>query len=263
MTDTVTSRRSALQIIAILLAVVVQIGATYLPALGIGENIGSRSDDVRTLITPSGWAFAIWGPLFLGSIFYAIWQALPGQRDNPLLGRIGWWSVGGLSAQGIWAVYTQSANLTFVSAIIILFSLVCLLAIMREVAALHRLMTTGERWLVGLLFTALAAWLTAASIVNISAAMVYHGVDLGDAAAVVTAGIVIVGGIIAAIAVARSRGAPWYAMVFLWALLAIYFRGGQEAAIIGYACIASAVLVAGTALSRLTDKGNRRFWTGW
>jgi len=257
------SRRPALQIAAILVAVVVQIGATYLPALGFGENIGSRSDDIQTLITPSGWAFAIWGPLFFGSICYAVWQALPGQRNNALLDRIGWWSVGGLSAQGIWAVYTQSAALTFISAIIIMFSLVCLLAIMRQLAGLHRLMTTGERWLVGLLFTALAAWLTAASIVNISAALVYHGLDVGDAAALVTAAIVVIGGLIAASAIFRSRGAPWYAMVFLWALLAIYFRGGQEAQGVAYACMASAILVAGAAIAKLSGPANRRFWTGW
>ncbi len=255
--------RSTFQIIAIILAVIVQIGATYLPLLGFGENIGSRSDDIRTLITPSGWAFAIWGPLFFGSICYAIWQALPGPRMSAFLGRIGWWSVGGLSAQGIWAVYTQSAALTFVSAIIILFSLVCLLAIMRQIVALERPMTTGERWLVGLLFTALAAWLTAASIVNISAALVYHGFDLGEAEAAATAGVVMVGGCIASLAIARSRGAPWYALVFLWALLAIYYRGGQEASAIAWACAGAAALVAASALIRLTDPTNRKFWLGW
>ena len=40
-----------------------------------------------------------------------------------------------------------------------------------------------------------------------------------------TTAMVAVGGVIAAIAVVQSRGNPWYALVFCWALLAIYFRG--------------------------------------
>ena len=55
------STRPAIQRLAIILAVVVQIGAGFLPRFGIGEFIGARSDAVRTLITPAGWAFAIWG----------------------------------------------------------------------------------------------------------------------------------------------------------------------------------------------------------
>ena len=102
--------RSLAQRTAIILAVVVQIGSSFLPELGLGQPIGNRSDAIRTLITPSGWAFAIWGPLFLGSTIYAIWQALPAHRHNALLARIGWPSVIALAAQGVWAIYTQFTN---------------------------------------------------------------------------------------------------------------------------------------------------------
>ena len=80
---TITTR-SPLQRIAIILAVVWQIGATFLPQLGLGDPIGDRSDSIRTLITPSGWAFAIWGPLFFGSACFAVWQALPKQAAEAM-----------------------------------------------------------------------------------------------------------------------------------------------------------------------------------
>ncbi|SMQ62450.1 hypothetical protein SAMN06297468_0702 [Altererythrobacter xiamenensis] len=254
-------RRSAIQRIAIVLAVIVQIGATFLPQLGFGEPIGDRSDSVRTLITPSGWAFSIWGPLFLGSAVYAIWQALPGQRHNSLLNQIGWWSVGALSAQGFWAIYTQFANLTIISAIIIAFSLICLLAILRTLVYREIPFTASERWIVTLVFSALAAWLTAATIVNISATLAYYGIGGDFAFPYITAGIVLVGGIIASIAVARSKGNPWYALVFCWALLAIYFRGGQESQAIAIACIVSGVLTAAAAAAPL-QPANRHHWFG-
>ncbi|MEQ8412462.1 MAG: hypothetical protein RIB52_13020 [Erythrobacter sp.] len=255
------STRPLSQRLVVILAVVVQIGATFLPDLGFGEQIGDRSDSVRTLITPSGWAFAIWGPLFIGSAVFAGWQALPAQRDNALLDRIAWPAAIALAAQGVWAVYTQFANLTFVSALIILVSLGGLLACLRALSQAKAL-SAGERWLAGLVLSALAAWLTAASIVNISASLVYHGVGGDFANPLAAALMVAVGGIVAALAVARSKGNPWYALVFCWALSAIYFRGGQEADIIAVACVASGALVLAVMLATLARSGNRRHWLG-
>ncbi|MXO47203.1 hypothetical protein GRI69_02850 [Erythrobacter vulgaris] len=254
--------RSALQRIAIVLAVVIQIGATFLPQLGFGEPIGDRSDSVRTLITPAGWAFAIWGPLFFGSAVYAIWQALSAQRHNTLLAKIGWSSAVALSMQGVWAIYTQFANLTFISALIILVSLIALLAIMRTLVAAERPFSAAERIIVAITFSALAAWLTAASIVNITASLVYHGVGGEAAFPMIAAGIVLVGGVFAALAVARSRGNPWYALVFCWALLAIYFRDGQESGAIAASAVVSGVLVLGSALIALRHKAHRYHWLG-
>lgn len=246
---------------AIILAVVIQIGSTFLPQLGLGDPIGDRSDSVRTLITPSGWAFAIWGPLFFGSAAFAIWQALPGQRDNRLLDRIGWPAAIALAAQGVWAIYTQFNNLTAISAVIILVSLVGLLMVLRALCDRQE-MTSGERWFAGLVFSALAAWLTAASIVNISATLAYYGIGGGFSVPIAAAVMVAIGGTIAALAVVRSRGNPWYALVFCWALLAIYFRGGQQASSIAIACIASGLLVLLGMFIGLSRPENRRHWMG-
>ncbi|OZA90552.1 MAG: hypothetical protein B7X57_11210, partial [Erythrobacter sp. 34-65-8] len=111
-------------------------------------------------------------------------------------------------------------------------------------------------------FSALAAWLTAASIVNVSASLVYHGVWGDGPYPAITALIVLVGGTIAALAVWHSRGNPWYAAVFCWALLAIYFRGGQESALIVIACAVSALAVIYAMLAKLSDRSDRRHWLG-
>ncbi len=253
--------RSVLQRVAIVLAVIIQIGATFLPALGYGDQIGSRSDAIRTLITPSGWAFAIWGPLFLGSAMFAIWQALPSQRGNALVNQIAWPAAVALAAQGVWAVYTQFANLNAISVGIIFASLIGLLIVLRALVQQARL-TTQERWFVALTFSALAAWLTAASIVNVSATLALYGIGGEFAYPMVAAIMVAIGAIIAGMAVVRSRGNPWYALVFIWALTAIYFRGGQEAGSIAIACVFGGVLVLLAALVGLSKPENRRHWLG-
>lgn len=255
--------RSNAQIIAILLAVFVQIGATFLPAMGLGDPIGDRSDSVRTLITPSGWAFAIWGPLFLGSAIFAVWQALPGQRHSDLLRDIGWYAVVALAAQGVWAIYTQFANLTFISALIIITSLVGLLAVLRRLSDHAGRFTTGERWVAGLTFSALAAWLTAATIVNISASLVYHGFSVAPTLEpTVTGTILVIGGAIAGMALRSTRGNPWYTLVFLWALFAIYMKGGQLHQAIALGTMIAAGLVIASFLSKFALAENRRHWIG-
>ncbi|MEE4540044.1 MAG: hypothetical protein V2J51_16330 [Erythrobacter sp.] len=250
------------QRVAIVLAVVLQIGATFLPQLGFGEPIGERSDAVRTLITPIGWTFAIWGPLFLGSAAFAVWQAMPGQRRSALLDRIAWPAAIALAAQGVWAIYTQFAALTFVSALIILTSLVGLLICFRALSKAATL-SAGERWIAALPLSALAAWLTAASIVNISATLVYHGVaEGGFSQPEIAAGMIAVGGIIAGLASYRSRGNPWYALAFIWALFGIYSRGGEAEMLVAAATIGAGIFVAASCLSALAKPDNRRHWIG-
>lgn len=253
--------RPASQRVGLCLAVMIQIGATFLPQLGLGEPIGSRSDGARTLITPIGWAFAIWGPLFALSAVFAVWQALPGQRSSALLARIFWPAAIGIAAQGIWAAYTQFANLTVISVVIILAALGGLLLVVRALIAAPRL-SRGERWLAAPVFGALAGWLTAASIVNIAASLKYHG--LGSAAPTpdLAAAMVLIGSAIAAAATARVRGNPFYGLVFCWALLAIYARGGQEYALIGWAAMAGAAMVLAALVWQLVRPENRRHWFG-
>lgn len=258
-----TQPRSAAQIVAIILAVILQIGTTYLPNLGLGEQIGERSDAIRTLVVPAGWAFAIWGPLFLGTSIYAVWQALPGQRSNALLDRIGWFTAGATAANGLWAIYTQFYNLTAISALIILFSLLCLLATFRQFVSWSNPFTTGERWIAVLTFSALAAWLTVASTVNITAALKYHGVGGSEQYPILAALIVLVAGVIGSFAVARSRGNPWYGIVILWAMLAIYFKGGQQHTEIAIATGLSAIFVIVTCLRLLSGRADRKHWLGF
>jgi hypothetical protein len=238
---------------------VLQILATMLPQLGFGEPIGEQSDDVSTLITPAGWAFSIWGPLFAGSILFAIYQALPSQRTSPLLARLRWPAAGAFLGNALWAIYTQCFDLSLISAAIILFTLTCLLIAYRRLARWDRPFSTGEKWLAVLPLSALASWLTAASIVNIAAALKFHGIEAGESAPLVAAIIVLVGGAIAAAATLAGRGNPPYALVFLWALAAIYADGGQRETLIAAATAIAALLVIAAAIVGL-KRGGGAHW---
>ena len=228
---------------AVAAAAVFQIAASSAPAFGFGEQIGARSDDVRSLITPASWAFAIWGPLFLGSVVFAIWQALPARAADPFVARLRWPAAGAFVGNGLWVLYTANLGLSIGSALIISASLASILAAYRVVATWEPRITRAHRWCAVLPLSALAAWLTAATIVNITATLKFYGVDADASGPLVASAILVVGGVIAGLALARGRGNPPYALVFLYALYAIYAAGGQADGSVAIGTMVAALLV--------------------
>ena len=188
-------------------------------------------------------------------------QVLPAQRSNALLARIAWPAAVALAAQGLWSIYTQLANLTVVSVLIILLSLGALLVVMRALVE-ETSLSRAERLLVAPAFSALTAWLTAASIVNVAASLRYHGLGGSEPTPFLAAAMVVIGALIAALAAIRLRGAPLYGLVFAYALVAINASGGQRFAEVGWAALGGAALVLAATLWRLWHPDGRRLWLG-
>ena len=230
--------------IVVLLCALGQIGAALLPAMGIGTPVGERSDAVQTLITPAGWAFSIWGALYLGSLVFAFLQFTSAGRDSTLFAALRWPAAGAFLGNALWATWVQLGDIDAVSTLIIFGSLVSILTVYRRISVWPAPFSAAERWGAILPLSALASWLTAASIVNVAATLRYYGVDAApDVAPLISAAIIVVGGLIAATALARGKGNPPFALVFLWALAAIFAAGGQEAAVVAVAAAIAAILV--------------------
>lgn len=258
-TTSTLARPAPLSWLAPLAFAILQILTPTLPLLGIGEQIGERSAAVGTLVTPAGWAFSIWGALYTGSLVFAVYQALPAHRDGALVSRVRLPAAGAFAGNALWALYTQSFGLNAVSVLIIAFTLVCLLAAYRVFAGWPRSFTAGERWCAALPLTALAAWLTVATTVNIAASLRFHGVEGGAATPMIAAAVVIVAGALGAAALLRGRGAPPYALVFLWALAAIYADGGQQASEVAVAAVLAALAILAATVVGLS-RGGVRHW---
>ena len=52
-------------------------------------TVGAVSDSYSTFFTPAGYTFAVWTPIYIGITAYAIYQALPNQRERDVHRRIG------------------------------------------------------------------------------------------------------------------------------------------------------------------------------
>src|SRR5919106_5390209 len=72
--------------------------------IATGPAIGRISDENSALMVPADYAFVIWTPIFLLALAYAVYQALPSNRENPLLRRIGWFSALAYFSNGVWEI---------------------------------------------------------------------------------------------------------------------------------------------------------------
>ena len=82
--------RQVINLLAIVAAFGTNVAANLAPIKGL--NIGEISNTIfkEVLITPASYAFAIWGVIYLGLFSFAIYQALPPQRQNPHLRQVGY-----------------------------------------------------------------------------------------------------------------------------------------------------------------------------
>jgi len=139
---------------------------TYTSLTGIyGGTNTELSSKYQTLVTPSGWAFSIWGPIFMWEAVFVLAQFLPPFRQSILVMKVSpwWWSL--CIMQIAWTVAFAQEQITL-SLIFMLSILGSLLAIARSTDGLR--MTALEYILLRAPFSLQLGWIIAASVVNIN-----------------------------------------------------------------------------------------------
>ena len=72
--------------------------------LGWGQSAAAFAADSDATLKVAGWAFAIWGLIYLGLLIYAVRQALPQTGESDLIHAFGWPSVLAFAGIGLWIV---------------------------------------------------------------------------------------------------------------------------------------------------------------
>lgn len=214
--------------------------------IGNSVPIGEISDRYFNAFTPAGYTFAVWGPIYLGITAYVVYQALPGQRTNPLLRCVGWWTASAAAANTLWTpVFTQDwIGLSLLVIVWLLVSLAIVFVILRDAP---EPLTQAQRWLVQIPFSAYFAWVTVATIANAAALLTktgWNGFGISgptwSAALMIVAGLITCGIVILA---GRSGAAIAYVIVLDWALGGIF--NGQSAAAVTVTSVVVGLLVTG------------------
>jgi len=154
-----------INVVAMIIALSVNGLANALPLNG--KNTGVISDQFRVYFVPAGYVFAIWGVIYIGWIAFAVYQALPAQRNNPRLARIGWLFAANCVANAAW-LFTWHYELLPLSVVAMLALLLSLIGIYIRLNIGRARVTTIEKWCVDVPFSIYLGWISVATIANIT-----------------------------------------------------------------------------------------------
>jgi len=217
--------RQIVIILAVIATLTVNALANILPLNGL--NTGAISDNFKVYFVPAGYVFAIWGLIYLLLIIFAIYQALPAQKTNPRLRRIGYLIVLSCVANIVWLFlwHYEVFPLTLLAMLVLLF---CLIAIYIRLKTGVSRVSTGETWAVRLTFSIYLGWITVATAANITDVLDYIKWNGWGISPVVWTMIVLAAVVVIAAAMSFTRRDIAYQLVILWALAGIAIKQATQ-----------------------------------
>ena len=207
------------------IALVFTIIFNYLSNTGIfnGKTIANVSNQYQNLFTPAGYAFSIWGLIYLlliGFVFYtgrSLFKPSKNEADA-FLEKIGWWFVVSCIANCAW-ILTWLYGFTGLSVIVLLVAFISLLMIVLE--ALKYNASSAQKWFINFPFQIYAGWVSVALIAATAAWLTKIGWNgLGISEITWTIILMIIASIIH-LFMTWKKNAPVFAFVAVWALVAI------------------------------------------
>ncbi|MBF9221821.1 hypothetical protein [Hymenobacter ruricola] len=215
-----------------------------------GQTMGQVSAKYPTLLTPAGYAFGIWGLIFLGLLVYSVWQLLPAQQKLSLPDAVARPLVLACVATSAWVVlFAYEMILPSVGVMLLLLG--CLIVTYGR--ARRRIFADAAPVLVGVPFSLFLGWISVASAINITVGMRYLGWQTAEGLSVVL--VMMLFFVLVALALLMSRifRDLVFPLVVAWALVAIWVVRLREVPELGWAALAAAtvVAIAGVVLSRL------------
>jgi len=245
MTTTAAPERNVLRRLLILAAALFAVAISYGQiALGWGQSPAEFAADGNSTLRVAGYAFSIWGLIYLGLLTYAVRQLLPGARETATLRAFGWPSLLALLGIGWW-VLAAAFDQEVMTIVLIVGSAVVLLIPMLRHAAVIRALAAGDRdrWLTVTPLALLAGWLSIAAPVNLITVATGNG-DLPAAlpptgwASLAIAGVVL----LALTVTARTRLLA-YPLPIAWGLLGAFVAEQPRNPELAWVALAAAVIV--------------------
>ena len=176
-----------------------------------------------TLFTPAGYAFSIWGLIYMllfGFVFYQARSLFVKVRDDAFVERTGWWFILSCIGNSLWC-YLFVGDYILASTFVIFFMLFCLLQIV-----LKNSMELNDEpisvivflWWPFVIYT---GWLTVACIANVTLYLTKIGWDGFGISPEIWTIVMIAIATLVNILVTWKRNMREFALVGAWALIAI------------------------------------------
>jgi hypothetical protein len=245
-----TSAQQTRRLIVAACAVFAIVVAQAQMLMGWGQTAAEFAADSDATLKVAGYAFAIWGVIYLGLLIYAVWQVLPATGESELLTRLGWPSALAFLGIGWWIV--AAAFDWEVGTILLIFGsllvlLVPLLTNARTIRALPR--AAIERWTVVWPLALLAGWLGVAAPLNLLTVLTGNGDLPAVLSPTVWALIAVTAVTVKALAVTWVLRTPAFALPIAWGLLGAFVAELERNPTLAVgAILASGVVLVGSVI---------------
>lgn len=247
-----------------LLTLVFTIGINYLangqqPGKPSISEISARYD---TLLTPSGYAFAVWGLIYAGLIVFAIYQLMDIFKDNlnhDFILKIGWWFIIANLANAAW-VLTFTNNQIGASLIIMLVIFFSLLKIVLNI--------NMERWdapvpIIAFIwwpFSLYFGWINVALLANISAWLVSIGWTGAGISPTLWAILILAVTTVIFVTMVWKRNMREYAFAGAWGIVAIAVKNWDHDHLVAWtAIIAAAIMIINASIHGYKNRATAPF----
>lgn len=234
-----SDKSERLKQILVIVATVGVIAFNYLAASGYlgGVMPNFISDKYPTRITPAGYAFAIWSLIYCGLLAFSIYQALPSKIERFRR----WRSVYILNcaANCAW-LYFWHHEMIVICVAVILVMLGTLAVINSD---LKKTDSLAEFWFVKFPFGLYFGWVTAATILNVTIAMIYLNVQMFDSIAVIVGAGLLLTAVALGVIIRFKLNNPFYPLAIAWALTAIAVKQSGETLIVAASAVGVILLL--------------------
>jgi benzodiazapine receptor len=232
--------RQIINILAFILVVTVNGLANSLPINN--QTTGEISDKYPVMFTPAGYVFSIWGVIYLGLLVFVIYQALPAQRDNPRLERVGYWFVWNCVFNSLW-IFLWHYELMLWSVLVMAGILVSLIVIYLRLETGRSKVATAEALFLRLPFSIYLGWISVATIANVSVLLYSLGWDnFGQMEQAITVILLAIGSWLG-FAMAQRHSDVAYPLVLAWAFTGIVINQLGFLMVVGAAGLAAVAML--------------------
>jgi len=217
-----------LKSILVIIATIGVLMVNSIASKGYINNVttGEISDKYPTFVTPAGYAFAIWGLIYLGLIAFSLYQLLPSKTDDYRQIRTVY--ILSCAANCAW-IYFWHYEMILASLAVIFVLLGTLVFINLN---LRKSNSTAETVLARVPFAIYFGWVTVATILNFTIALVYLGIKSSETVSIILACVLIAVAVILGALIRPIISNSVYPVAIAWALTAIAVKQSGKTAIV-------------------------------
>jgi hypothetical protein len=208
-----------MRLLVLIAAIAMPVVAWLSNAGAFGPDNGTISDRYPTLLVAAGYAFSIWGLIFLFDLAYAAWQATGARRRDATLGRVAPWAVGGFALTTIW-MPLFSMELFWLCLLVIFGAMACLVRC-AWLLSIDASPANGQRTWAWMPLSLHAGWLSLAAFLNLAQVIVAYGLLSATRQLPWSLVLFALAALTLLVLNQRMRGNVVYVAAAVWALVAV------------------------------------------